>query len=267
MCNFCFSSCGSEEEDTIQPPVVTEEDPSEIAAKKIAAFKDSLCSGVKFVKRVTKSAKFDFTPTYEKVQSQTSYYFSADGTGKKKYIELTDTDRGYLSSVEDFEWSVLGEEKYSIKITPSNATSYRWTNVQIDQHELTSSEISLLREKQVDLKNPDIQSITFYSVSDLYTKKVGYTLFVTPCILTLYYKDGNVSRSVFANTIGRGGPFYDTSQMHFEIGWDEQEELFRHHNAAGENRREPLCVTVGEYDATTDLFVPIENNTKYEFPH
>lgn len=287
LCASFAISCGSDDDDPIVPPTNEEqkdpqkEDPSEIAAKKMAEFKDSLCSNVKYVDRQSYKSAFSFTPTYDIIQSQTDYMFNADGTGVKKYIELTTTDQGFLSNEEKFTWSV--SDNYSIKITPENNVSYTWHNVSVDNHELKSSSISLLREVLFDEDKTDPSVFESYSIENLYTyqyssERTAKGYFVAPCLLTLHYKDGRVTRFIYSNKNARGAivPFsyvsntytFKDSKLYLLIGFTGDDELMYPFFSEKDETitKGHYYIPIGSYDSKTDLLTPIKDNVKYDFP-
>ena len=275
-----FLSCGGE--DDIDNSGGGSDD-SISYAKKLAAFKDSLCSDVKFVSRKMKLTSYSFTPSYEIVRNQTSYIFNSDGTGVKKYIELTTTDQGFLASEEKFKWSLSGDNSYSLKIVSENSTSTLWSNVTIGPNHLTSDDgISLSKEKIFNTKTTDPNDIVGYSVTNMYTQiysneKIARGCFVSPCILTFYYKDGKVTRFIYSNLNARAAGMFSYTlggeytlkdgTIYLAIGYTGDEDLMWPMFGETKEKVSKYWIPIGTYKAETDGIIPIDNDVKYDFPY
>lgn len=251
-------------------------------AKRLAAFKDSLCSDVKFVSRKMKLTGYSFTPTYEIVRTQTSYIFNSNGTGVKKYIELTTTDQGFLASEEKFKWTLSGENSYSLEIVSENSTSTQWQDVTIDHIKLThDSDINLSKEKIFNKKTTDPAEIVSYSVTNMYTQlysneKIARGCFVSPCILTLYYKDGKVTRFIYSNLNARaagmisykmGGDYtLIDGTIYLAIGYTGDDDIMwpMFSEQKEKIKKGHYWIPIGTYKAETDGIVPIDNDVKYD---
>ena len=280
MSIFAFLSCG--DEDDINNSGGESVD-SISSAKRLAALKDSLCSDVKFVSRKMKLTSYSFTPQYEIVRNQTSYIFNRNGTGVKKYIELTTTDQGFLASEEKFEWTISGDKNYSIKIVSDNSTSTLWSNVTIDPNFLTSDDgIRLSKEKIFNTKTTDPNDIVSYSVTNMYTQiysndRLARGCFVSPCILTFYYKDGKVTKFIYSNLNARAaGMFSYTTEgeytlkdgtIYLAIGYTGDEDLMWPMFGEIKETVGKYWIPIGTYKAETDGIVPIDNDVKYDFPY
>ncbi len=259
-------------------------DPAVIEARRLAAFKDSLCSGVKFVTRQYKRSSFFFTPIYDIIHTQTDYVFKSDGTGVKKFIELTTTDQGYLASEEKFTWTVSGEKEYSIRIFSEYAISTTWNNVTIGRDILSTGDgLTLYKEKLFNMYTTEPSDIASYSVTNMYTQiyssvNTARGCYVSPCLLTFYFKDGKITRFLYANFNARAasitGYYMDGSydlkdgKLYLVIGYRGDDELMWPMFSLEDRKisKGNYWIPIGTYIARTDGLVPIDNDIKYDFP-
>lgn len=260
-------------------------DPTEIAARRLSAFKDSLCSNFKYVTRETFLGSYSFTPQYEIVKSQTDYLFTNDGTGIKKIIEMTSSWQGFETSEEKFKWSVSDDNsKFNINIMFDNHNSQIWKDVKIGYQLLSGVDISLQREKVFSKETTLPEEIESYSVSNMYissfsTNEIPKGYVVSPCILSLYFKDGKVSRFVFSNLNARGANLpiasnkngnytFKDCKLYLEIGHVGEDEVTWPLFLTEEEKQNAgaFNLPIGTYIGETDMFIPIDNNVIYDFP-
>ena len=104
----------------------------------------------------------------------------------------------------------------------------------------------------------------------------GY--FVAPCLLTLHYKDGRVTRFIYSNKNARGAivPFsyvsntytFKDSKLYLLIGFTGDDELMYPFFSEKDETitKGHYYIPIGSYDSKTDLLTPIKDNVKYDFP-